>query len=206
VKCKTKPICPWKVSGGDAQPANCAKQTQFGAAWPASGERLCQTKPNVGKLGYIGDGKCGYCGAKHAKRTQFGGSPPGTECAKQTQFGRSAKARRAKCSKRSQLRLVGPPTGLLVQTNPISWGRYPMIPLFYHSTIPIPIVQNKPNLGQPGRHPRSDYAKQSQTWAPWGIWWTGRRTQARCAKQTKLPKAGHRGGVRRGRARRGPRG
>jgi hypothetical protein len=34
--------------------------------------------------------------------------------------------------------------------------------LSFHHSDPVPTVPNKPNLGQPGRHPGSDYAKQSQ--------------------------------------------
>jgi hypothetical protein len=52
--------------------------------------------------------------------------------------------------------------------------------------------QAKPNSGRMGHlgdgAPGSgNRAKQSQTWAPWGIWGTGRGTQGRCAKQTQFP-------------------
>jgi len=52
--CETKPIR--NKSGVDAQPTK---------------RRLCKTKPNLGRLGYLGDGDGGAHCAKHAKRSQF---------------------------------------------------------------------------------------------------------------------------------------
>jgi hypothetical protein len=50
---------------------------------------------------------------------------------------------------------------------------------------------NKPNSRQSQvalpRPRQADCAKQSQTWAPWGIRGTGRGTQGKCAKQTQFP-------------------
>jgi hypothetical protein len=44
-----------------------------------------------------------------------------------------------------------------------------------------------PRRKRPGSQgTRCDCAKQSQTWAPWGIWGTRRRPQGKCAKQTQL--------------------
>jgi hypothetical protein len=49
---------------------------------------------------------------------------------------------------------------------------------------PLPLAPRPASLTPGG----SDYAKQSQTWANWSIWGTGRRgrTQDKCAKQTQF--------------------
>jgi hypothetical protein len=98
---------------------------------------MCKTKPNLGKLAYLGDETCGYCGAKHAKRTQFGGGPPGAECAKQTQFPASQVAGASR----------------LCETNPI----WPVSPDPGGRNAP-----NKPNSWRAGRLGPADYAKRTQ--------------------------------------------
>jgi len=67
---------------------NHAKQTQFapgpaGIRGPRGG--LCETKPNLGGMGYLGEGtsRAGWFGdaAESAKQSQFGGRGPGNaEC------------------------------------------------------------------------------------------------------------------------------
>jgi len=70
------------------------------------GVRLCQTKPNLGKLGYLGEGTWNPVVPNKANWAGRPGSP-GQKCAKRTQIcDRAGKA-------------PGPPEGPVVQTNPI---------------------------------------------------------------------------------------
>jgi hypothetical protein len=145
---------------------NSAEQSRFRQSAGAAEGEICKTKPNWGALGYLG---AGARGAYHAKRSQSG---------------RPATA----------------PAGEMRQTNPIWWG---------------PIAPNKPNLaGRPrpwrskyakrsqsarrgwaalARPRPADWAKQSQTWAGWGIWVDAKG--AYCAKRSqsgaaRLPSGG----------------
>jgi hypothetical protein len=113
---KTKPICAAEPGGTSPRRhgtrGKCAKQTQFlgksgGDAQPTK-RRLCETKPNLRRLGYLGKGWPSHVGilgreVKRAKRTQFapGGGVCGVKCAKQTQFaagGRERPSSRPKAS------------------------------------------------------------------------------------------------------------
>jgi hypothetical protein len=81
---KTKPICAAEPGGTSPRRhgtrGKCAKQTQFlgksgGDAQPTK-RRLCETKPNLVGLGYLGKGRSSYVGRLRRK----------VECAKRTQF------------------------------------------------------------------------------------------------------------------------
>jgi len=124
LSCETKPIAPWKKSGEDAQPTK---------------RRMCETKPNLGRLGYLGDWTRGT-GARGVVQTN--------------PISRSRRVGRGH-------RRVG--RGANVQNEPNSspgsrWRRYPTIPVFHHSTVPIlcrscetkPIAFGDP-LNWPGR-------------------------------------------------------
>jgi hypothetical protein len=107
--------------------------------------------------------------------------------------------------KRTQFRPVAP--GLAVQTNPICprrtsrrghrWSQscdnasLPGVVPATNQISPVGGCTNKPNSRQSQvalpRPRQADCAKQSQTWAPWGIRGTGRGTQGKCAKQTQFP-------------------
>jgi hypothetical protein len=111
--------------------ANRAKQSQFRAARLGPQGKMCETKPNLGGLGYLGKGRSWYVGrlrrkVECAKQTQFsaGGRchPPGGGCAEQTQF---------------------PAHRISQHSTALS---------FRHSS-PMPIVQNEPNFrrGRVGR-------------------------------------------------------
>jgi hypothetical protein len=50
-----------------------------------------------------------------------------------------------------------------------------------------PIMQNKPNSGQPNRCPGDDYAKQSQTWAGWDIWEAACQGRPMAQNESNLP-------------------
>ncbi len=79
-----------------------AKRTQFGEARLRSGDRLCETKPNVGGLGYLGDdargepvvrnkanclsGRCRAEPVLSPPKERPTHEEPKGHCAKQTQF------------------------------------------------------------------------------------------------------------------------
>ena len=64
--CETKPIGP---VGPDLGGRIARNKPNFPAGGPGLEVRLCETKPNLGELGYLGDGAPGR--ASGAKRTQF---------------------------------------------------------------------------------------------------------------------------------------
>jgi hypothetical protein len=125
--CETNPIPTGRGAG------NRAKRTQFRPAAGASWRKLCETKPNLGRLGHAGkgSGRVGAapprsemcktnpirelgardCGLKDAgldgirvEQSQFRGS----NRAKQSQFGVSGTGCHADCAKRTQLSGAGP--------------------------------------------------------------------------------------------------
>jgi len=51
---KTNPICPPARSGGAMAGASRAKQTQFRRSGRDQEDRWCETKPNLGRAGYVG--------------------------------------------------------------------------------------------------------------------------------------------------------
>jgi hypothetical protein len=76
--------------------ADYAKQTQSGAARPVSGGRLCETKPNSGRTGYLGDGVPGrwrLCDIasmpRFGKQSQSRQSAGGTACTNKADFRRA---------------------------------------------------------------------------------------------------------------------
>jgi hypothetical protein len=78
--CKTKPISPDEQPGGRPY-----KQSQFRAPAGTRG-RLCQTNPNLGEPGYLGESAAG---SLLCKTNPILAGQPGrgrVECAKQTQF------------------------------------------------------------------------------------------------------------------------
>jgi hypothetical protein len=158
VKCETKPI-----SGGERLGDRLSKQTQSGVPRREEGCHREQTKPTLGDLGYLENGVEGLAQTNPIWRDARGGLPP-RACAgrlyKQTQFRRAATGlavqtnpicprrmgRRGRgwslCAKQTQLPEAGHRGGV---------GRGglrepPIVPVFQHSR-PMPIVQNKANLG-----------------------------------------------------------
>jgi len=143
----------------------CAKRTQFRGrgAWDAW--QMCKTNPIWAERPRMGAGGARRPGrAKDAKRTQFPARPEG----------RGTRANRAKRTQFRRADRPGPGAGGTDKANLPPAG-YPTIPLFHHSSSPIPclscetnpiggspagvqgpIVQNEPNSGQsagsdPGR-------------------------------------------------------
>jgi hypothetical protein len=173
------------------------KQTQFRRVGPIPGGPIAQNKAKLGKAGACGQRPSSCAGrsrqtVERAKQTQFPLGPDGSPSPSP-----------------SQLRETNPicpaVLGSVVQTNPI-WrarARGRVSPWTNKANWPERIMRNEANLGRRGRCPQANSAeqsqfrqsagvsrairaKQSQTWASWGIW--GRRAGgASCVKQSQFP-------------------
>ena len=149
-----------------------AKRSQFGGGPTGVRGPIVQNEPNWA-------GRERPRRTKYAKRSQF--RQPGRGLGKDGRtrktkpiapsrgfFRRSSAPRRGDCAKRTQFhRSAGAPEGEMCKTKPIwradcakrtqfwpgPWPRHPTIPVFHHSSIPsfqhsnpMPIVQNEPNF------------------------------------------------------------
>jgi hypothetical protein len=146
----------WQVVPNEANlGSNRAKRTQFCPAGGDRQRRLCKTKPNLGRLGYVGQRRlsCGaWSGSETcetnpilAERPGMGAGSPGrdapaeSDCAKRTKFCPAGSRRRSKlCKTKPNLGGMGYvgravvvwgvawPGSETCKTNPI-WGRRPTI-------------------------------------------------------------------------------
>jgi hypothetical protein len=166
----------WKKSGGDAQPTK---------------SRLCETKPNLGELGYPGTGALGEPSMRNkANPLRRHGRPlPGHRwdfLSKQSQLAAARREGQVLYGKRVMVNWTGKgwrrnkanssiaDCGLGVENRRAASGPRG------------PIVPNKPNSEEGTGRGRGDCAKQSQTWAGWDIWRMACQGGANRAKQSQF--------------------
>ncbi len=171
--CTNKRNCPRTVSGGDAQPPIRSRAG-------STKSRLCETKPNLGRVGHL----------SHGGRRRGATWPQSETCKTNPIPGparwNAASGTRANVQNEANSSIADCRNGA---GQPAS---------AFGGVVRLRTVLNKPNSGRcrPGRGSRGvargvNRAKQSQTWAGWGTWRMARQGGANGAKQTQFGVPSH---------------